>query len=78
MAEMGGNAPVYRLLPQIENYPQATVKFGFIMHPARVKAGHRWRRWTGEAGQGARTLCTLLSAHIRLLQAIVVSGYCIF
>ena len=25
----------------------------FIMHPARPKAGHRRRRWTGEAGRGA-------------------------
>ena len=23
-----------------------------IMHPARPKAGHRQRRWTGEAGRG--------------------------
>ena len=32
----------------------------FIMHPARPKAGHRRRRWTGEAGLGARIFCTLL------------------
>ena len=35
-----------------------------IMHPARPKAEHRQRRWTGEAGQGSCFLRALLSAHI--------------
>ena len=37
----------------------------FIMHPARPKAGHCLRLWTGEAGQVACMLRTLLYEHIR-------------
>ena len=38
----------------------------FIMHPARPKAGHLLRRWTGEAGRGAYYFGTTSGfAHIR-------------
>ena len=45
------------------------------MHPARLKAGHRQRRLTGEAGQGARIFRALCTYKVRKVFFHGESGY---